>query len=100
MSTTDPLCTDCGACCMEMCAPLFAEDVLETSVLPPDVAADYTVGMAARERDGWPENMPCFWLGKSLTCRHYNHRPPGCREFNAGSEVCMEWRRTFGKDKS
>jgi Fe-S-cluster containining protein len=36
--------------------------------------------------------LPCFWLMPEGTCRHYEHRPEVCREFEVGGEDCLRIR--------
>ena len=95
---TDSPCRDCGACCAEMNSPPFMPehfDGTELNALPVDVREDFLDGMRARNRDDWPDNVPCFWLTDDLRCKHYNHRPEICREFEVGSEACQGWRERF-----
>jgi len=84
-------CGDCGACCMEMCSPPFVPP--DTDQLPPDVKSDYQHGLEGRDEAGWPDCVPCFWLDPdSKKCRHYEHRPDICRDFEMGSDECRAWR--------
>ena len=82
-------CDDCGACCMHMnlvplsgwCfdsdSPLSAEEENQLQ--------DVLHGMC-----GGDDETPCIWLDR-LTgrCKHYEKRPPVCREFEVGSEACL-----------
>lgn len=39
--------------------------------------------------------QPCIWLDmETRRCRNYEHRPPTCREFVPGCEVCLEDRES------
>ena len=92
-------CDDCGACCFTQCSPPFVFGPGFDSPLSGAVALDYQEGMAKREADGWPDDVPCFWLDLvSMRCRHYEHRPLVCREFDVGSEGCLAWRDEFNVD--
>jgi Fe-S-cluster containining protein len=74
-----------------MNSPPFCGNVdPDLAALPPDIRADYEAGMVQRDKDGWPDGVPCFWLigGK---CKHYEHRPSVCREFEMGGESCLAW---------
>ena len=86
---TSPItCDDCGACCAEVCSPPFVD---ETHRLPRPVYDDYLLGIGHRETHGFGD-IPCFWLTADRKCRHYDHRPDVCREFEVGSEGCLAWR--------
>jgi Fe-S-cluster containining protein len=88
------LCDDCnGACCREMNSPPFcgAEDP-GLRALPPAVRADYEAGMKDRDRQGWPDAVPCFWLTPDNRCKHYEHRPEICRAMEMGGGSCLAWR--------
>jgi Fe-S-cluster containining protein len=38
---------------------------------------------------------PCSWLVGGQ-CKHYQHRPEVCRQFELGGEECLEIRRHAG----
>ena len=100
-STPEITCEDCGACCATMCSPLLMPehiDATEINALPADVRKDFKDGMEAREKHGWIPDVPCFWLTDDLKCKHYEHRPDICREFEVGSEACQTWRDEFNID--
>lgn len=99
MLTVIESCDGCGACCMEQCSPPFLGPTdPELATLPPSVLADYRRGMEQRDRDGWPDAVPCFWFdSESRKCRHYEHRPEICREaLIRGDDGCRLWRGLFG----
>jgi len=35
---------------------------------------------------------PCSWLTPDKKCRHYDHRPEVCRQFEMGEQDCLEIR--------
>ena len=36
---------------------------------------------------------PCIWLDlDSRRCKHHQHRPKVCRDFEVGSKGCLDWR--------
>ena len=36
---------------------------------------------------------PCFWFDqKTRGCKHYDHRPRVCRDFQVGAAECLGWR--------
>lgn len=93
-------CGGCGVCCMHMGYPAYLHD-LETQPdethwtnLPSELKeqllryiANY-VTPAESELDG-----PCVWLDlNSRRCKHHEHRPKVCRDFEVGSQGCLEWR--------
>lgn len=89
-------CTDCGACCATQCSPPFIGTTdPEYLALPADVRANYDDRLGKRNADGWPDDVPCFWLTSEFRCLHYEHRPEICREFQVGSEGCRTWRDKF-----
>ena len=49
---------------------------------------------------GWRDDYgrPCIWLEADGTCRHYEHRPRVCRDFERGGEDCRRMRREQGAD--
>lgn len=43
------------------------------------------------------EEVPCLWLDPlTRRCRHYEDRPPVCREFQVGSAACHRHRAVRG----
>lgn len=84
---------------MQCSPPFVGADDPELELLPDDVRADYERGMADRDQAGWPDDVPCFWLDlQTLRCRHYDHRPMICRDFDVGGEGCRVWRAEFNID--
>ncbi len=42
-------------------------------------------------------DQPCIWLDLTMQrCRHYEHRPSHCREFELGGESCLGFRQSHG----
>jgi Fe-S-cluster containining protein len=39
--------------------------------------------------------QPCIWLKSDGTCRHYEHRPQVCRDFEVGCKACLRFRETW-----
>ena len=86
-------CQQCGACCAEMNSPPFCgEKDPQLVALPPDIRADYEMGMKGRAFSGWPDGVPCFWLTDGGTCKYYDYRPSVCRDFDPRSRSCEGWR--------
>ena len=41
-------------------------------------------------------DQPCFWLDMNTRlCKHHEHRPRVCRDFDVGSRGCLEWREHY-----
>jgi Fe-S-cluster containining protein len=78
---------------MEMNSPPFiGADDPELLALPPNVRADYEMGMQGREFTGWLDGVPCFWLTDDNTCKYHDHKPEICLDFEPGSQSCRDWR--------
>lgn len=113
-------CKGCGACCQAMGHPVFCRDrpgwrdldpafhdsIEEWLRLPEHLKREldehldrldeeYRLGLRPRADDG---GEPCIWLQADGTCRHYEHRPSVCREFETGGDECRAWRREMGMD--
>jgi Fe-S-cluster containining protein len=79
-----------------MNAEMFAEDAERLRNLPQAVILelrDYLKDLLAGiER----EDSACIWFDEnSMRCRHHEHRPSVCRDFEVGSEDCVGWRERF-----
>jgi hypothetical protein len=108
MSERQPLpvvsCDGCGACCMHMHLPpqsVWADRVGELSpwaeALPAEVLQELLAHYRQAEADGWPEERPCVWLDlETKRCRHYEHRPAVCRDFEVGKAPCLQHRKAHG----
>jgi len=86
---TADLCEDCGICCLHVnCPPLLPE---ERERLPKSLRVEidgYLDSIRYEDKD-WP----CIWFDRSTgKCRHYEHRPEVCREFEPGGEGCNRMR--------
>ena len=97
-----PDCVTCGVCCsFTLIAPIEKD---RNEGLPsywevyPDDAPDEPPILRVMPRDD--ENGQCVnldgELGKKVGCSVYEHRPSGCRDFEAGSDRCREYRRMYG----
>ena len=39
---------------------------------------------------------PCIWLDmETRQCKHHQHRPNVCRDFETGCGECLQWRREY-----
>lgn len=110
-------CRSCGACCSYYAArPRMLP--ARSGALAGDPAHTFRARTATRYV--WPDGSArvlredTYWLrrrrvggrwrcaalqgdiGVSVSCRVYRKRPPSCREFEPGSEMCREVRRWAG----
>ena len=90
-------CHDCGACCLHVGAvwPLLT-DTLDHRPLPERL---HTELLERKGTPGWDYDAPCSWLDRTTNrCRHYDHRPSVCREFEVGGEDCLRIRQEWAID--
>lgn len=105
---SDPnICTSCGACCGPSEAQLGWPDVTPEEVakvrkgMDPKQAASllttepgFLAFVCTMNKQGY---VTCPFLngriGESVSCGIYKDRPAVCREFEAGSKECREFRR-------
>jgi Fe-S-cluster containining protein len=104
-------CDDCGACCTMIGAPPgppydfghpdgpFAPSAWMRS-LPDEIRTElmaYWDGVrlgSIASRLG--EGLPCLWFdAQTRRCRHYEHRPDVCQEFEVGGPNCRAWRASL-----
>ena len=39
----------------------------------------------------------CVWFDQEKRiCKHHEHRPNVCRDFQVGSKDCLDWRKHYG----
>ena len=111
INDTDP-CHNCGACCRGVSTPpgMFRAYILKTwdgvyatdhpdygywQAMPSELREHLRIyyrfveaGMIPARVDGVD---PCFWHDPDTKrCRNYEWRPETCREFEPGSEDCLE----------
>ncbi len=102
-------CQSCGACCCnpaENRAEMYFDyvEVGARSALArkPELLRRFTVLNARGERHmkliGKEQRCAALdgELGSSVSCRIYRLRPPGCRKVEAGSKMCLQYRRERG----
>ena len=86
-------CEGCGVCCREQPFPPFLDDI---DLLPRDLQQEM-LELQKREDELWRLGRPCTWFDESTgKCRHHEHRPNICRNYDIGSELCLEVRERFG----
>ncbi|MGH9948865.1 MAG: YkgJ family cysteine cluster protein, partial [Pyrinomonadaceae bacterium] len=100
-SAAVPDCVTCGACCAFPMAVSITENEAArignyTEVVLDREYADVVVGRFIPRA----ENDKCVnldgKLGERIGCAIYEERPKCCREFDAGSDRCHEFRRIYG----
>ncbi len=113
-------CRGCGVCCLHMGYPAFnlsveqleqpGEPMSLNSAAKADWARWQQMPEALRRPilglmevyqppvDGGLDG-PCTWLDpETKLCRHHEHRPQVCRDFEIGSQGCLDWRAAKGGD--
>lgn len=101
----------CGACCLHMGMPPFDcydDDDIEFVGLPDELKReleqvwDSHFGDQKEKFEGRISNNTggaCAWLDlETRKCRHYEHRPAICRNFEPGCDVCQEDREIAERD--
>lgn len=96
-------CDGCGVCCLHMGYPTYIGMSGETPAerhwlsMPADLKAELLAQVAiypappSGQLDG-----PCVWLDlETRRCRHHEHRPQVCRDFELGSQGCLDWRDVY-----
>lgn len=79
-------CDSCGKCCSMQGTPPMLPD--EFDALPTALKWDRRANA-----DRYDLNLPCLWFDVATKrCRHYDHRPIVCREFETGGEDCLRFR--------
>lgn len=82
-------CDGCGArCCQYMRTPPF---IWTQNDMPPEHLQAEILAAANQSLDERPDESPCIWLDGEQ-CRHYDHRPQICRDFDRGCEHCVSLR--------
>jgi Fe-S-cluster containining protein len=84
------LCHHCGACCRHMVQPPFILDEIDR--LPLELKVEIE-NFRDYVRSGVPDEFPCIWLDLgTMRCKHHEHRPDICRDYEMGGEDCR-WQR-------
>lgn len=95
----NPLCENCGACCMKMDVPPFNEhyrivdpDDRGYWLLPEELRQELYAAWASDEPF---KGKPCIWFDTATRlCKHYEFRPEVCVTFEPGNWVCIEDRES------
>lgn len=109
-------CGDCTACCLTHQWPPY----VKTVILNPDLNNSGTRAEAAKWLRSLPDDLVnelaedvigevinnehsgrvgCLWLNEDGMCKHYEHRPEPCRNFEVGGDWCRASRRDLGIEK-
>ena len=96
-------CDDCGACCMSIGHPHFWRTATGDKADPHWAAMPQSLRDEVNQYvDGLDDvdiGQPCIWLDlETKKCRHYEHRPQMCRDFEIGNEHCLRMRVSQGID--
>jgi len=83
-------CNDCGMCCMHMNVPPFT--YMDGDEPPSEFKQEIDLYVnSVRYSD---DAIPCMWLDVSTgKCKHYDHRPAVCKDFEVGGESCQLYRK-------
>ncbi len=93
-------CEGCGACCQHMGYPSYIRatecHAAEASWLnmPADLKMELLRFMASYDEPttGALDGV-CFWYdAANECCKHHEHRPNVCRDFEVGGTDCLAWR--------
>lgn len=90
---------DCGACCR--CFPIFAAEKdadREPKIKKEGVRVQNSLrtDRVAYQLYPLPFLVACAFLNEENLCRIYKSRPEVCRDFEPGSDQCIEARRRLG----
>lgn len=72
--------------------------------MPEDLRSEWEAFVAGYEVPDYGDDLdsfdgPCFWLDlETRQCKHHQYRPQVCRDFDAGSSECHQWRDHY-RDK-
>ena len=95
-------CEGCGACCLHMGFPAYLTEESPSGPepawknLPDDLRAEILESMEGYKPRITGLDGPCTWFDpETKSCRHHEHRPQVCRDFQIGSPECRDWRRVY-----
>jgi Fe-S-cluster containining protein len=98
-------CGQCGVCCTEQAGLpiswyLGAYPLGDKGTLPGALLAEMEATLAEWQAGFFPpDHSPCVWYDAATRrCRHYEHRPQICRDFEVGGEGCLRWRARGAAD--
>jgi len=87
-------CDGCGLCCLHVSFPPYHRD--EIAALPPDVQDSLAAASTTRAMQyaaTGADETPCMFLDLlTRRCRHYDHRPEICQDYETGGVECLSIR--------
>jgi Fe-S-cluster containining protein len=96
-------CNGCGLCCEGIGSPVLvyqsrpdgSAPASRPPGLPQELVGEIDAHFLGLARGQEPQEM-CLWYDPAARrCRHYEWRPPVCREYELGGRACLELRRPF-----
>jgi Fe-S-cluster containining protein len=79
-----------------MRADSFAEDAERIRRLPANVIAELREYLKELLSGNEREDQACLWLDReTMRCRYHALRPSFCRDFEVGSDDCLDVRDQF-----
>jgi Fe-S-cluster containining protein len=97
-------CNDCGLCCEGVGSPVMVyqsrPDVAGPHpIRPPDLPQPLIDEIDAHFQGlarGYEPQESCLWYDpEARCCKHYEWRPPICRQYELGGRDCRQLRRPF-----
>ncbi|HET6425127.1 MAG TPA: YkgJ family cysteine cluster protein [Planctomycetaceae bacterium] len=98
-------CTGCGCCCEGIGSPVAiyasrrsfgSHHPFRPADLPTALIAEIDEHFSGLMR-GQESQAQCLWFDPVVRqCRHYEFRPPLCREYELGGRACLALRRERG----
>jgi uncharacterized protein len=95
-------CAGCGFCCEGIGSPVLIyasrpglprQHPFRPHELPQHLIDEIDSHFSGLTRGQEPQSR-CLWFDDVLrTCRHYEFRPPLCREYERGGHACLNRRR-------
>jgi len=83
-------------CCEEQGLPPTYTQPERMEFLPPELREELAFHLAEEVEVGFTRHqrgLPCIWHDAGTgRCRHYQLRPPICREVPIGGDSCLFWR--------
>lgn len=97
-------CDGCGLCCEGIGSPVLLYQSyrgaglpypMRPAGLPAELIAEIDDHFLGLSRGQEPQER-CLWFDPlRRVCRHYEWRPPICRDYELGGHACLEQRRPF-----
>ena len=89
-------CDNCGVCCEEQGLPPGYRVPALPVFIPLELREELELHQQEERQLGSTRHergLPCIWYDhETKRCRHYEHRPPTCRDLPVGGQSCLFWR--------